>query len=64
MSAAVPYQVAWQWAWQIKDGSTTVYHDDVEATTAVRAMNKVFKYMSEEYSVTRRDFVVLEVYRI
>jgi ribosomal protein L20A (L18A) len=62
VSAAVPYQVAWRWRHDSQDEYPR--HDDVEATTAVRAMNKVFKSLAQEYAITRRDVEFLEVYRI
>ena len=60
--AAVPYQVAWQWSHDSEDEYPR--HDDVEATTAPRAVAKVRKALHEEYSFANKELVVLEVYRI
>jgi hypothetical protein len=62
VSESVPYQVAWKFRWHSDDDYTR--YDDVDATTAPRAMAKVFKALAEEYAITRRDIIFEEVYRI
>lgn len=63
MSATVPYQVAWQWRHEGPD--SIVKHDDVQATTATRAIAKVRKALQDEYAdAWGQGIVFLEVYRI
>ncbi|AZS07946.1 hypothetical protein SEA_KABOCHA_95 [Gordonia phage Kabocha] len=56
------YEVRWQWTDPDKNGLTDrMMTDYVFATTAERAIAKVRKNLSDEYTVTRKDTTFLEV---
>lgn len=52
------YQVRWHW----RDSGEVGYDNEVKATNAQRAINKVFAELSDEYEITKRDIVFDEVF--
>lgn len=56
---AFPYEV--QWRWRHEDSAKWSY-DEVQATDAVRAINKLVQMLLDEYEAARKDIVILAVY--
>lgn len=56
---AFPYEVQWRWR---HEDSTAWSYDEVQATDATRAINKLIQTLLDEYEATRKDIVILAVY--
>lgn len=62
MTARAPYRLEWKWSHEDEDHPR--YFDDVEATTAPRAIEKLHKLLAQEYSFKRNDLLIFAVYRL
>lgn len=62
MSTKKPnYSVKWEWRDPEISGNYRAMIDLVNATNAERAINKVRKLISDEYSITKNDVVIIHV---